>query len=79
MDKEVFILYYDIDEMLARKLNLTDIYNTFVRPLNEKFDEADKLLIFLPKDITVMSKSLSKEEALKVIDEIKEYIETWQE
>ena len=64
------VLYYDLGNI--------DV-DTLVRlcsQIEDFFDRDNVPFILLPKDINL--KYLTKEEALKEIEKLKEYVETWE-
>ena len=77
MDKEIYVLYYDLPKILNEK-GIPSFIDNVIKPIMDKFDDAGKCAILLPKDL-VTYKLMTKEEALKKIEEVKEYVETWPE
>ena len=77
MEEKVYVLYYDLPA-IQNKVELHDFINEIIMPIMEKFESVGKCAVLLPKD-EVMYKVMSKEQALRQINEVKEYIEAWEE
>ena len=77
MDKEIYILYYDLPKV-DNETGIPKFIDNIIKPIMDKFDDAGKCAILLPKDL-VMYKLMTKEEALEKIEEVKEYVEKWPE
>ena len=77
MEKEIYVLYYDLPKV-DNEIGIGKFIEEIIKPTMNKFDNAGKCAILLPKDL-VMYKLMTKEEALKKIEEVKKYVETWPE
>lgn len=75
-EKEVFVIYYDLNEV-TEKMDIEKFIDDFAIPIMNKFEEANKCAIMLPKDL-MSWRVMSKKEALHQIEEVKEYIEAWE-
>lgn len=71
MEKKYPVLYYDL-------ANIDDqILHELAKQLEEFFERENVPFILLPKQMNM--EWITKKEALKRIEDIKEYVETWQE
>ena len=77
MDKEIFILYYDLPKVY-NEIGVANFMENIINPVMDKFDNEKRCAILLPKDITSYE-LMTKEEALEVIEKVKEYVEKWPE
>ncbi len=77
MENKVYVLYYDLPA-IHDKIELQDFIEELIVPIMDKFEKAGKCAILLPKK-EMMYAIMSKEEVLRHINELKEYVETWQE
>lgn len=77
MEEKVYVLYYDLPA-IHDKIGLQNFIKELIVPIMDKFEKAGKCAILLPKN-EMMYAIMSKEEALRHLNEVKEHVETWQE